>query len=127
MNFYNWRRWWEALAFSYCNIIIISVNNSGNCGLCLSQRHIYRNKVESKVDILIIYSALYSEHLVEIGLYFWIWFKGQVAALLCCQLNWLLLFWGLGCNMTEVSNLLNRSKGSKWVYLRDIKIWNGAF
>ena len=73
------------------------------------------------MDILIIYSALYSEHLVEIGLYFWIWFKGQVAVLLCCQLNWLWCFCGLGSNMTEVSTLLNRSKDYPWVLFEGYK------
>ena len=49
-------------------LILRLVNISENCGLCLSQRHIY-DIVESKMNILTIYNILYSEHLVEIGLY----------------------------------------------------------
>ena len=75
------------------------VNYSENCGLCLSQRHIYVNIVESKVDILTIYNVLYSKYLEEIGLY----------------------LLELGCNMTETSNLLTRLKGSEQVYLRHMK------
>lgn len=45
-------------------MVIILVNNLENGGLCLSQKHGYKNIIESKVDILIIYSVLYSENLV---------------------------------------------------------------